>query len=138
MKQLKGLLTVVLWVSLSSFSIKDSLPKIYNKIKLVESKGNPEAIGDGGKAFGEVQIHKIAVDDVNRLYGTSYTHEDSFDKICSEEIFSLYLTAGIDIFCKKFGRDPTEEEVVRMWNGGIYDGFKEETTIRYYMKYREL
>ncbi len=138
MKQLKGLLTVVLWISLSGFSIKDSLPRIYNKIKIVESNGNPRAIGDGGKAFGEAQIHKIAVEDVNRLYGTNYTHEDSFDKICSKEIFSLYLSAGIDIFCKKFGRDPSEEEVVRMWNGSIYSGYKKKSTIKYYMKYKEL
>ena len=138
MKRLKGLLIIMLWVSLSGFSIKSKLPDMYDKIRIVESNGNPRAIGDGGRAFGEVQIHKIVIEDVNRLYGTSYTHEDSFDKTCAKEIFSLYLNAGIDIFCKKFGRDPSEEEVVRMWNGGIYSGYKKKSTIKYYSRYKKL
>ncbi len=108
---------------------------MYDVIKDIETNNNPLAIGDGGKAYGVVQIHKIAVDDVNRIYGTSYTHEDSFDISCAEEIFYLYLQAGIRRYTKKHRRAPTEEQVVRMWNGGIYKGYKKSSTIKYYRKY---
>ena len=48
-------------------------------IKQVETRNNPKLIGDGGRAFGVVQVHEIAVKEVNRRTGGNYKHEDMFN-----------------------------------------------------------
>lgn len=129
-------LMLLLLFSLSAHADVD-LSRIWEGITRVESNKDSTAIGDGGKAWGIVQIHKIAVDDVNRLYGTQYTHADAFKVECAKEIFVLYLYAGITMFRNRYHRMPTEQEVVRMWNGGIYTGYRRITTIKYYKKYEQ-
>lgn len=130
------LITTLLW-SLSAYPERHDLTKMFEGIKYIETKNNPMEIGDNGKAFGIAQIHKIAVDDVNRMYGTNYTHYDAFDERCAEEIFHLYITAGIERFTRIYKRPPTEGEVVRMWNGGIYQGYRIKATIKYYRRYEQ-
>lgn len=48
---------------------------LVQKIHQNESGGSmaPGIMGDGGKAFGPMQVHQGALDDVNRANGTSYT-----------------------------------------------------------------
>ena len=50
----------------------------------------------------------------------------------------LYLCYGKEVFLKKHCRFPTEQELVRMWNGGIYKGYKYEQTKSYYEKYLDV
>jgi hypothetical protein len=104
----------------------------------VESNNDPLSVGDYGDAIGILQIHKICVDDVNRVYNTTYTHEDMFDEELSKEVFILYLTYGAVVYKNKFNRYPNEEELVRMWNGGIYNGYKIKSTKIYYKKYLKI
>lgn len=125
----------IIFLSMSVTSKSNNLHKIYDVIKYVETNNNPKAIGDNGKAYGIVQIHKIAVDDVNRIYGTRYRHEDAFEENCAREIFELYLLAGIEKFIKKYNKYPTEKDLVRMWNGSIYNGYNKKSTIKYYNRY---
>lgn len=132
MKQLLTILITLL--PLSGFADLD-LQQTFEGIKYIETKNDTLAIGDNGRAWGIVQIHKIAVDDVNRIYGTWYDHEDAFDPVCAQEIFELYLMAGIKRFKKRYGKEPTEQDVVRMWNGGIYHGYKKRATLIYWRKY---
>lgn len=127
-------LIVSLVLSLSCHAGND-LTNIATVLKQVESLGDINAVGDGGKAHGILQIHKICVDDINRYYGTDYTHEDAFDEVCSEEMFNLYISMGIKLYIKRHGVEPTEEQVVRMWNGGIYSGHRRKTTLKYYRRY---
>ena len=104
-------------------------------LKYVETKNNPEAIGDGGKSFGILQIQQIAIDDVNERFGTSYTHEDAFDINCAEEIFELYVTIWSRHLEKKEQRVVTDEDIVRIWNGGPR-GYKKKSTLHYLHKYK--
>jgi hypothetical protein len=106
-------------------------------VKQIESNNNSNEVGDGGKAFGILQIHKICVQDVNRLYGTSYTHNQMFDVSMAEIIYKLYLTKGIEIYVEKHCKMPNTMEVVRMWNGGIYNGYTKTATIDYADRYRK-
>lgn len=128
---------IFLSLTLSSFAT-NNLTCIVTVLKQVESLGNTQAIGDGGKAYGVLQIHKICVDDINRHYNTNYTHQDAFDEVCAEEMFNLYISMGIKLYRSKYEVDPTEEQIVRFWNGGIYSGHRRQTTIKYYKRYLDI
>jgi hypothetical protein len=104
-------------------------------LKQVETNNDITAIGDNGDSYGILQIQDSVVSDVNRFYGTNYVHEDMFSEKASEEVFKLYLCLGKELFLKKNCRFPTEEELVRMWNGGIYKGHTYRQTKSYYQKY---
>jgi len=121
-----------------SFILSFNLSNISEILKEVESNGDIEAIGDSGLAYGVLQIHKGVIEDVNRYYGTDYLHDDAFIEVCAEEIFNLYLAIGINLYVKKHGKVPSTEDVVRMWNGGIYRGYRKESTEKYYKKYKEV
>tara|TARA_R110002051_G_scaffold323138_1_gene415826 strand:+ start:111 stop:518 length:408 start_codon:yes stop_codon:yes gene_type:complete len=127
-------MNTITMIILSVSSIVNLL-EVSQVLKQVETNNNTEVIGDNGRAYGVLQIHKICIDDVNRHYSTHYTHKDAFSEVCSDEIFNLYISMGIQLFCKRYGRDPNEEEIVRFWNGGIYTGHKKQATIPYYKKY---
>ena len=129
------LIALILYLSLSSFQNTTNLEDIYKTIKEVESNNVSTAIGDNGKAFGVVQIHKACVIDVNRYYGTDYKHTDSFDRTKAKDIFMKYINIGINRFKKKYCRSPTEQDIVRMWNGGIYQGYRKKSTKKYWARY---
>ena len=126
---------LLILLSLSSFASTPDLNSIVEILKHVETNYNTEAIGDNGKAYGILQIHKIVIDDVNRIYGTTYIHQDAFNEVCAVEVFNLYIKAGIKRYEALRCRSPTEQDVVRFWNGGIYSGYKKKSTLKYYRKY---
>ena len=135
---------LLIWLLLSAISTtypnpnpnpRETLDSIFHVLKYVESNNNADEVGDDGKAYGIVQIHAICVEDVNRIYGTDYTHEDAFQEDCAREIFFLYLSKGIKRFRVKYNREPTNADLVRMWNGSIYTGYRKESTKKYYRKY---
>jgi hypothetical protein len=119
-----------------SFSTEAKLKSISEVLKEVESNNNPEAIGDGGKAFGVLQIHEACILDVNKHFGTNYTHEDAKKPEIAEDIFVKYLSLGIKLYKKRCGTNPNEYDLVRMWNGGIYRGYEYESTLYYLEKYK--
>lgn len=77
---------------------------------IVESGGDRYAIGDGGKGVGCLQIHKICVDDVNRILGEKvYTYEDRYSVTKSKAMAIIYM---------RHYSDGTVEDMARVWNGG--------------------
>lgn len=130
-----GTLKFFLALSLSLFPTKEELTDIYNVIKYVETNNNPKAVGDNGKAYGIVQIHWVCIRDVNKTFNTEFVHKDAFVEDYAREIFNLYIHKGVKLFREKHNRDPTEQEVVRMWNGGIYKGYSYRATFDYYQRY---
>ena len=68
-------------------------------------------------------------------YNTDYTHQDMFDEVCAEEVFHLYMEYAIKRFKKRYSRNPTEQDIVRMHNGGMYKGYKINATNKYYVRY---
>lgn len=127
------IIVLVMIYSLSSHAT--DLGKLFDVIKYVETNNEESAVGDNGKSFGLVQIQKICVDDINRMYGTTYAHEDAFNPDCAKEMFILYLRAGIKKYKVKYHEQPTESQIVRMWNGGIYRGYRVKATRRFLKKY---
>ena len=62
--------------------------KLQMAIIMVESRGNPNAIGTDNDG-GLYQMVPIYVKEVNRVYGTDYTHEDTFNPEKAVEMFNL-------------------------------------------------
>lgn len=68
-------------------------------IALTESRLDPTMIGEADD-WGLLQIRPIYVEEVNRVAGTDYTHEDAFDIDKSLEMFALmqeHYNPGRDI-----------------------------------------
>lgn len=103
----------------------------------VESSGNPNAIGDGGKAVGCLQIHPVVVEDVNRIYQTKYTEKDRLNKAKSMSICRLYLKYYGTRYQLNTGKKADIEVLARIWNGGP-DGWKKQSTVKYWKKAKGL
>lgn len=110
------------------------LPEIREVLKHVETNNKPDEIGDDGCSFGVLQIRQGAISDVNRIYGTSYVHQDAFNVTHAEKIFDLYVTIWSKQLEKREGRTATVEDIVRIWNGGPM-GYKKHSTKYYFKKY---
>ena len=93
----------------------------------VESGGNDLARGDSGDAIGCLQIHKEVIDDVNRIYGTTYEWPQScYNRETSKEICRLYL--------KHYApKRATARMISRIWNGGP-KGHKKQSTLKYWKR----
>lgn len=94
-------------------------------IIMVESSGNPNAVGDNGLAVGILQIHSILVQDVNRIAGTEYTPADRLDVDKSIQMFIIYTNHYTPCW--------TPELVAKRWNGGPR-GERKQATERYWIK----
>jgi len=114
----------------------NNLHEIRDILKHVETDHRPSIIGDGGDSYGILQIQQGAITDVNRIYGTSYVHADAFDIECSEEIFELYIKHWTGKLEKREAREATEEDIVRIWNGGP-QGWRRKSTLDYLFRYKK-
>ena len=92
---------------------------------IVESGGNPGAIGDGGRAYGVLQIHKEVITDVNRRHGTGYTLRDALHPPTAHLIATQYLSMH-----KAMGNP---ERMARVWNGGPA-GSRKRATLPYWRR----
>lgn len=99
----------------------------------VESTNNPKAIGDDGKAYGIVQIHKVCVQDVNQRFKTEYKLQDALDIEKSRDVFKKYLIIWGKEYEEKTGCKINLETLARIWNGGP-KGYEKESTIKYWEK----
>ncbi len=112
--------------------------KLITALIEVESRGNDFATGDNhlsNKAYGCLQIRQPCVDDVNRVYGTKHKAEDCLGNrelsvwIC-EKYLQIYATE------KRLARNPTDEDMARIWNGGP-NGWKKSSTDAYWVKVKK-
>lgn len=99
----------------------------------VESNGNADAIGEGGRAVGCLQITPERLDEVNRISGAGYTLQDRYDPDKSREICAAYLGYHGMQYQMKTGNEPTLEVYARIWNGGP-KGYEMPQTLKYWRK----
>ena len=102
-------------------------------IMMVESSGDPNAIGDGGASVGAYQIQEAVLLDVNRVYGTSYTATHRLDPDIAKQICIMYLNYWGGRYEHNTGQKATDEVLARIWNGGPY-GYRKAATKRYWAK----
>jgi len=101
----------------------------------VESGGNERAFNKREDSAGVLQIQRVVVTDVNRIYGTHYTYHDRFDKDKSREICLKYLQHyGTE---KRLGHKPTQQDFARIWNSGP-NGWRKDSSLKYWVKVRPL
>lgn len=99
-------------------------------LMMIESGGDPNAIGDEGRSVGVLQISEAVVNDVNRVYGTHFTPEDRKDVDKSRRICELYLRH----WAKDFD---SLEAMARIWNGGPR-GHIRPCTLKYWLKVKAI
>ena len=75
---------------LLGLNAKAEYNEIVEVLKYVETLNNPTAIGDGGDSWGVLQIQEGVIKDVNRYFGTDYSHQDVFNPVCRRSSSSLY------------------------------------------------
>lgn len=126
------MLLLLLSISIRAANVKE----IRDILKHVETNHNPLLKGDNDRSWGILQIQQIAIDDVNKKYGTDYTHQDAFDINCAEEIFELYIEMWTAKLEKRENREASESDIVRIWNGGPR-GYKKASTLGYLKKYQQ-
>ena len=91
-------------------------------LALVESGGNPNAIGDGGASWGMYQLQAAYVQDAsewglsNGVIDKPFEHSDAFNPEQAELIIQCYM--GRYATPKRLGRQPTIEDWTRIHNGG--------------------
>ena len=82
--------------------------------------------GDNNKAAGPYQIHRIYVDDLNRILGhKAFTYDDRRDFKKSRRMTYLY--------CRYYGKGLPPIEAARNHQGGPY-GYKKQSTLNYKAK----
>lgn len=111
---------------------------LLDAIEWVESRGDAGAVGDNGEAVGSFQIHKIYVDDVNRIIWLNlmriptFKYEDRRSKEKSRLMTTIYLEywGGPYIDYLKL------EKLARIHAGGPA-GWKKDCTKPYWEKVRK-
>ena len=76
-----------------------------------------DVVGDNGAAYGHYQIHKVMVDDYNRITGSKASHTDVFDPAFGE----MVAYAVLKHYAKHIqasGVTPTADHLLFIWNGG--------------------
>jgi len=86
---------------------------------LVESGGDPQAVGDNGRAIGVLQIHEIMVDEANRLAGCQrWSYSDRSDAGQSRQMAYMVISRRL---ARAGYNEPTPEALkyaIGLWNRG--------------------
>ena len=109
---------------------------LLDAIKQVESKGDSCAMGDSGRSLGAYQIMQVYYDDAlgynPRLGDGGRTYSDVWgidSEAYSEEVISSYM--GRYATPQRLGRQPTNEDIARIHNGGP-NGYQRDSTLPYW------
>ena len=99
----------------------------------VESGGDNRAVGDGGRAYGCLQIHAVYVRDVNRITKRSFRHVDAFKRPVAVWMTRQYLEHYGEVYRRRTGKPPTYEVYARMHVAGPY-GWRKTCSLPYWRK----
>ena len=103
--------------------------RLLSALIAVESGGRADAVGDGGKAVGCLQIWPITVADANRILGREeFTLADRLDSDRSRQIFH--------VITNHYSRGASDEVIARRWNSGP-TGDRKACSVGYWDKVRK-
>ena len=108
-----------------------TLEDLYAAIRIVESNGNPDAVGDHGQAIGCYQIWRDYWQDATEFSNIGGSYNDCFNCDYAHEIVIAYMNryATED----RLKRPVTFEDIARIHNGGP-NGYRKESTKKYWTK----
>lgn len=106
------------------------MERLLNAIALVESEGNPAAVGDAGGSVGRYQLSEVYVEDVERIIGGDIRRSPTISRAYVQVYLNHYATR------ERLGAEPTLEHMARIHNGGP-DGWMDGATEPYWFKVKE-
>ena len=101
------------------------IEQLLDAIARIESRCNPNAIGDGGRALGAYQIHRVYWEDGTELLGVDWPHRDATDPKKARRVVRAYLL--------HYGKGRSLIEMARIHNGGPC-GYRKKVTLCYARK----
>ena len=107
----------------------DPFPRTLKAILLVESGGDPNAVGDGGRAIGPYQIHRAYWSDATRLLGVSWPYSDARDPLKAAAAVRAYT----EHYARHYRKPWTAETIARIHVGGPRGPFR-KSSIPYWKK----
>jgi len=115
----------------TTLTFEQELEPLLGAIIQVETRGE-NISGDNGAAAGILQIHKIQVDEVNRILKLEnkperFTYKDRWNQKKSKEMFFITTKYWNEEDNYEF------ENVARCWNGGP-TGDQKKATLNYWKK----
>jgi soluble lytic murein transglycosylase-like protein len=101
------------------------LEELLDAIAKVESRSNPDAVGDGGRAIGSYQIHRLYWIDGTRFLGVDWSYDQATDPTKARAVVRAYLS--------HYGRGRSLLDKARIHNGGPR-GHRKKATLAYARK----
>ena len=105
------------------------MDRLLDAIAVVESRDNPAAVGDHGKAVGVYQIHRSYWDKGTSILGVTWGYRDAQDPGKARQVVRAYLSY--------YGRGKTLLEIARIHNGGPR-GHEKASTLAYAHKIEQV
>ena len=132
--RLIAFLCVLTAFSVNAVEVSD---KLLHALKMAESGCKSDANGDRGKAVGILQLHKVYVDDANRIVGyKKYSYNDRYDVRKSEEMTRLVLTHYGKHYKRITCKRCTDEILARIHNRG-FSQWNDKLGERYWNKVKQ-
>ena len=100
----------------------EELELLLDAIAQVESNGNPQAVGDNGKALGMYQIHRAYWRDGTRLLDVAWEYAHATNPQKARRVVRAYLL--------HYGRGKSLLDMARIHNGGPR-GHRKQATLKY-------
>jgi len=113
------------------------IAKLIPLLVIIESHGNPNAVGDNGKGIGILQIHRDCWADGTGELGVNWPYKDAKDPEKAREVCRAYLIRFGRHYEKQTGKSVDMETLARIWNGGPR-GYQKEATKKYWAKVSQI
>jgi len=107
----------------------DSMDRLLDAIAMVESRNQPTATGDHGRAVGVYQIHRDYWTEGTRILGVDWAYRDARDPEKARRVVRAYLC--------RYGRGRSLLDLARIHNGGP-SGCRKAATLAYARKIKRI
>jgi hypothetical protein len=89
---------------------RSDIERLLDAIAHVESRCDPNRVGDGGKALGVYQIHRDYWEEGTEILGVDWPHRDAIDPQKARRVVKAYLLY--------YGKGKSLLDMARIHNGG--------------------
>ena len=103
----------------------NDIERLLDAIARIESHYDSNAVGDGGRALGAYQIHRVYWEEGTAFLGVDWPHRDATDPKKARRVVKAYLL--------HYGNGKSLIEMARIHNGGPC-GYKKKATLCYARK----